>query len=130
MRKSLFVLTLAILIIAISSSALAADVVKLGIAEPMTGAMAVGGGAGLVRCSIGVGAARIGHSPGTRLRAAERVAGKLRRGDFFGFDGKYFFENVGGRPVHSFLNSSSDSPACFRILRRVPEGISPGCMAT
>ena len=43
MRKSLFVLTLALLIIAFSSSAFTADVVKLGIAEPMTGAMAVGG---------------------------------------------------------------------------------------
>jgi len=43
MRKSLLVLTLAVLIIAISSVALAQDVVKLGIAEPMTGAMAVGG---------------------------------------------------------------------------------------
>jgi len=43
MRKSLFVLTLAVLIIAISSAALAADVVKIGIFEPMTGAMAVGG---------------------------------------------------------------------------------------
>jgi branched-chain amino acid transport system substrate-binding protein len=43
MRKSLFVLTLAILIIAISSVSLAADVVKFGISEPMTGAMAVGG---------------------------------------------------------------------------------------
>ena len=43
MRKSLFVLTLVLLIIAFSSSAFTADVVKLGIAEPMTGAMAVGG---------------------------------------------------------------------------------------
>jgi len=43
MRKSLFVLTLAVLIIAISSAALADDVVKIGISEPMTGAMAVGG---------------------------------------------------------------------------------------
>lgn len=43
MRKSLFVLTLAILIIAMSSVVLAADVVKFGISEPMTGAMAVGG---------------------------------------------------------------------------------------
>ena len=43
MRKSLFVLTLAILIIAMSIVVLAQDVVKLGIAEPMTGAMAVGG---------------------------------------------------------------------------------------
>ena len=43
MRKSLFVLTLAILIIAMSSVVLAQDVIKLGIAEPMTGAMAVGG---------------------------------------------------------------------------------------
>ncbi|MCJ7789290.1 MAG: ABC transporter substrate-binding protein, partial [Candidatus Atribacteria bacterium] len=43
MRKSLFVLTLAVLIIAISSAALADDVVKIGIFEPITGAMAVGG---------------------------------------------------------------------------------------
>ena len=43
MRKSLFVLTLLVLIIAISSVALADDVVKIGISEPMTGAMAVGG---------------------------------------------------------------------------------------
>jgi len=43
MRKSLFVLTLALLIITMSSVALAQDVIKLGIAEPMTGAMAVGG---------------------------------------------------------------------------------------
>ncbi|MCJ7657413.1 MAG: branched-chain amino acid ABC transporter substrate-binding protein, partial [Candidatus Atribacteria bacterium] len=43
MRKSLFVLTLAVLIIAISSASFAADVVKIGISEPMTGAMAVGG---------------------------------------------------------------------------------------
>ncbi|MGB6608022.1 MAG: ABC transporter substrate-binding protein, partial [Atribacterota bacterium] len=43
MRKNMFVLTLAILIIAMSSVVLAADVIKLGIAEPMTGAMAVGG---------------------------------------------------------------------------------------
>jgi len=43
MKKSLFVLILVVLIIAISSAALAADVVKIGISEPMTGAMAVGG---------------------------------------------------------------------------------------
>lgn len=43
MRKSLFILTLAVLLIAISSVALADDVVKIGISEPMTGAMAVGG---------------------------------------------------------------------------------------
>jgi branched-chain amino acid transport system substrate-binding protein len=43
MRKNLFVLALAVLIIGISSAALAQDVVKLGIAEPMTGAMATGG---------------------------------------------------------------------------------------
>jgi len=43
MRKSLVVLILAVLIIAIGSAALAADVVKIGIFEPMTGAMAVGG---------------------------------------------------------------------------------------
>ena len=47
MRKSLFVLTLAVLLIAISSVALAADVVKIGIFEPMTGPMAVGGALGM-----------------------------------------------------------------------------------
>ncbi len=47
MRKSLFVLTLAVLLIAVSSVALAADVVKIGIFEPMTGPMAVGGALGM-----------------------------------------------------------------------------------
>ena len=47
MRKSLFVLTLAVLLIAISTVALAADVVKIGIFEPMTGPMAVGGALGM-----------------------------------------------------------------------------------
>lgn len=36
-------MTLAVIIIAISSVTLAADVVKIGIFEPMTGAMSVGG---------------------------------------------------------------------------------------
>ena len=47
MRKSLFVLTLAVLLIALSSIAFATDVVKIGIFEPMTGPMAVGGALGM-----------------------------------------------------------------------------------
>jgi branched-chain amino acid transport system substrate-binding protein len=43
MRKSLFILILAVLLIAIISVSLADDVVKIGISEPMTGPMAVGG---------------------------------------------------------------------------------------
>jgi len=43
MKKNLFILVLAVFMIGISSSALAQDVIKLGISEPMTGAMAVGG---------------------------------------------------------------------------------------
>ncbi len=43
MKKSLILLVLAILFITMSGGALAQDVVKFGIAEPMTGAMAVGG---------------------------------------------------------------------------------------
>jgi len=47
MRKSLFALTLAVLLITISTVALADDVVKIGIFEPMTGPMAVGGALGM-----------------------------------------------------------------------------------
>ncbi len=43
MRKVTVFLVLAILVMTISSATLAQDVVKFGIAEPMTGAMAVGG---------------------------------------------------------------------------------------
>jgi len=43
MKKSLFILLIAILIMFIGNTAIAQDVVKLGISEPMTGAMAVGG---------------------------------------------------------------------------------------
>ena len=43
MRKNLFVLVLAVLLMTVTGFAFAADVVKIGIFEPMTGAMAVGG---------------------------------------------------------------------------------------
>ncbi len=43
MKKNLILLTLIVLMLAFSFTALAEEVVKLGIAEPMTGAMAVGG---------------------------------------------------------------------------------------
>jgi len=43
MKKNLFFLVFTVLIITVTSFTFAADVVKLGISEPMTGAMAVGG---------------------------------------------------------------------------------------
>jgi len=43
MKKNLFLLVLIVILITATSFGFAADVVKLGISEPMTGAMAVGG---------------------------------------------------------------------------------------
>ena len=43
MKKNIFLLVLIVLLVTATGFAFAADVVKLGISEPMTGAMAVGG---------------------------------------------------------------------------------------